>query len=468
MRILIYGGLLLTLSACSVDPIQPELPELDSPYVQSQGFAPEQNWWLQFDDAELTKLVTLGLERNLDYQAAFYRLQQSQASWDANGSGQYPSLNATLSRSSSRSGSSGGATTSSESWSAGLSASYEVDFWGSIAAQKQQGEFQYLSTEAQLRTMSNTVAGEITRAWFGWNIEQQKLALFERQVERVDASLNAIRGRYARGKVNVSDVWQQEQTLAQLQGNMAQARARLAVYQQTLALWLALSPRELTLIPRPVPLTLTDISAVSSEALQQRPDVLSAYFALQSAHAGVAVAQANRYPRFTLSASYSGADDNIANVFDNWASNLAAGLVLPLIDGGARRAEVRRSEAVVQERIASYKQTLLAAAQEVEQLLVNQQQQQVLLESLNTQLALARKTQAFQERRYGKGVGDFIEMASAQQSVLQLERQVLDARWQLIQYRIQLYRALAQGVTTQPSLNKTNNSEQTEQAEVTS
>ena len=466
MRILICSGLLLTLSACSVEPIQPDLPPLDSPYVQPQGFAPQQSWWQHFGDAALNEFVRLGLQRNLDYQAAFYRLQQSQASWDANGSGQYPTLSASLNRNSSRTASAGTATTSSDSWSAGLSASYEIDFWGSIAAQKQQGEFQYLSTEAQLRTMSNTVAGEITTAWFGWNIEQQTLALYQRQIERVEATLKAIRGRYARGKVEVSDVWQQEQTLAELQGNMAQSKARLTIYQQTLALWLAMPVGDLVLTPRAEPVTLDDITKVNSESLQQRPDVLAAYFALQSAHAGVAVAQANRYPRFTLGASYTASDESIANVFDNWASNLVAGLVMPLIDGGARRAEVRRTEAVVKESIASYKQTLLAAAQEVEALLVNQQQQQVLVDSLNAQLALARKTQAFQERRYGKGVGDFIEMASAQQSVLQLERQVLAARWQSIQYRIQLYRALAQGVTTQPSLNNINN--KTESAEVPS
>ena len=190
------------------------------------------------------------MQRNLDYQAAFYRLQQIQASWDANGSGQYPTFSASLNRSSSRTASAGTATTSSDSWSAGLSASYEIDFWGSIAAQKQQGEFQYLSTEAQLRTMSNTVAGEITTAWFGWNIEQQTLALYQRQIERVEATLKAIRGRYARGKVEVSDVWQQEQTLAELQGNMAQSKARLTIYQQTLALWLAMPVGDLVLTPR--------------------------------------------------------------------------------------------------------------------------------------------------------------------------------------------------------------------------
>lgn len=459
MRSLISSWLVLSLTACSVDQIQPDVPQFNHSNFQSDGFTPDQHWWAYFDDGQLTKLINQGLAQNQDLLAAFYRLQQSQAAWDGNGSGQFPSLNATLDRSRAQSGSSDSSTVTTNNWSAGLSASYELDFWGKIAAQKEQGEFDYLATEAALRTVSNTVAGEITTAWYGWMLEREKLALLAEQEQRIEASLKAVKGRYARGQVTVSDIWQQQQTLESLNGETAIAQRNMDVYKQTLALWLSMTSDQLASMlieTRSLPSELEKLTQISSDALQTRPDVVAAYFELQSAAAGLSIAKSNRYPRFTLTASYSGEDENFSNIFDNWASNLAAGLLLPVIDGGSLRADVRRNEAVVNEKIASYKQTLLTAAQEVEQVLVNERQQIIYVESLQKQLELAQKTQGFQERRYRKGVGDFVDMSNAQQNVLQLERQVLDARWQQLQYRIQLYRALAQGVT------KTANSEQAE------
>lgn len=450
MRILISSWLALSLAACSVEQVQPEVPEFSHSSFQSDGFRPDQSWWTSFDDPQLSKLIEKGLKQNQDFRAAFYRLQQSQAAWDADGSGQFPSLNATLERSQVQTGSADSSTVTTDSWSAGLSASYELDFWGNIAAQKEQGEFNYLASEAAVRTVSNTVAGEITKAWYGWMLEREKLALLAQQEQRIEASLKAVQGRYARGQVTVSDIWQQQQTLESLTGDTALSKRKLEIYKQTLALWLSMTSQELAEVliqHSTLPASLSSVKSVSSQALQSRPDVVAAYFELQSAAAGLSIAQSNRYPRFTLTASYSGSDENFGSIFDNWASNLAAGLFLPVIDGGALRAEVRRNEAVVQEKIAAYKQTLLAAAQEVEESLVSEEQQSVYVESLQKQLQLAQKTQGFQERRYRKGVGDFIDMSNAQQNVLQLERQVLDARWQQLQYRIQLYRALAQGVT---------------------
>jgi len=88
---------------------------------------------------------------------------------------------------------------------------------------------------------------------------------------------------------------------------------------------------------------------------------------------------------------------------------------------------------------------LLDAAQEVQQALTDERQSQALVVSLERQLELASKTEAFQNNRYRKGVGDFLALLNAQQDVISLEKQLLNARWSQLQNRIQLYKAVSHG-----------------------
>jgi outer membrane protein TolC len=172
---------------------------------------------------------------------------------------------------------------------------------------------------------------------------------------------------------------------------------------------------------------------------------LQAYAQLQSASAGLKVAETNRYPRFTLSASYSSLSDTPEKLLTNWVANFIAGLTLPLIDGGSLAADVRLNEALVEEQLANYQQVLLVAMQEIEEALLNEKQQLLLQTSVKNQLKLANQTQDFTSQRYLQGIGDFLSLLTSQQDVLALERQTLGAEFLQLQYRIQLLTTLSHG-----------------------
>ncbi|MDO6681226.1 TolC family protein [Oceanobacter sp. 5_MG-2023] len=456
------SGLLLLLvtavAGCSsIEPVQPEpmtfsgLAEpvaSSSPTAVAAGQAVTDRWWQSFDDQMLNRLIEDSLANNFTLQSAWARLQQSQALARQAGAEQFPTLDASLSRSRSF-----GPDAGTNRWQAGLSAAYEVDFWGRVSALEQQGQLDALASAASVRVAANTLAGEVAQAWFGWLRQQGRIQLLSQQQQRVRSALAITEVRFNRGQVAISDVWQQQQLLENLSASLSADQAQQIIYQQQLAVWLGRSdwlqselvPELAAMPPRPLPRLPSSSPRVSLSALQQRPDVQQSWFALQSANAALAAAIANRYPRLTLSASYSASDANLADIFDNWVGNLAAGLVAPLLDGGRRRAAVTASEAGVQATVADYQQTLLAAAQTVQQLLVQEQQASDQLASLVKQLHLARKTEAFQLARYRRGVGDFLALLNVQQDVLALEQTVLDGQWQQLQYRIQLYRSVSHG-----------------------
>lgn len=445
-RLFLLSSAVMALHGCSsVTVSEPDSIVLSDTFTDQQQTLPAVDWWTTFDDSELNQYVNDALTDNYSLQAAEARLRQSLAQLRGSRSDYYPQVNAELSKS--RDWTSEDSTT--DTWSAGLTASYEVDLWGGIRAGTAQSRFTADATEAAYRTLANTVAGEVSTYWLGLRVQAGKLRLLADQKQRLETALKVVEGRKRRGQAALTDVWQQQKLVESLSVDIFEAEAQRDIYLQLLALWLGQGQAPLTndMVMDLDAIAQPDIALnkVPLEALKARPDVQEAYARLQAASAGVAVAAASRYPRFSLSASYRDSDADFSQLFDNWVANLAGSLVLPIIDGASRRAEVERQRALEQEALATYSQTVLEAAQEVQQALVEEQRYQKTLQSLTDQLELARKTLELQDYYYARGQIDFLDLLNAQQELLTLESQQLSARWNLTQSRIQLYKAVSHG-----------------------
>jgi outer membrane protein TolC len=129
-------------------------------------------------------------------------------------------------------------------------------------------------------------------------------------------------------------------------------------------------------------------------------------------------------------------------LFDNWVTNLAASLSGPLFDAGRRKAEVTRTRAVAEERLADYAKTVAQAIKEVEDYLVAEQYQQDYLVLLAEQLNAARLTLKDASLQYQNGQSDYLSYLSAWDSVQSLERQMVAEKTTLIKNRVGLHRAV--------------------------
>lgn len=425
--------------------VAPDIPLMPEVFSESNSSLPAVNWWTSFGDTTLDVLVEEALANNYSLKAASARVEQSLATLRGSRSDYYPTVNAEVGKS--RRWDQADTTTSQ--WSAGLTASYELDLWGSIRANARQSEYTAEASMAAYRTLANTVAGQVTTSWLGLRMQHENLTLLEQQQDRLATALKVIEGRKRTGQAALTDVWQQQKLVESINVDLHTAKAEQAIYLQQVNLWTGQADSALTSDRldnlKPLPQLPENLVGVSLDALQARPDVQQAFYQLEAAGAGVAAAVANRYPRFTLSASYTGQDSELSQVFDNWVANLAGSLVLPLIDGAQRRAEVSRQKALESEAVANYTQTVLEAAQEVQEALIVEDRYVHTTRSLFDQLELARKTLQLQDMYYARGQIDFLDLLNAQQELLVLEKQYLTARWSLIQARIQLYKAVSHG-----------------------
>jgi outer membrane protein TolC len=194
-------------------------------------------------------------------------------------------------------------------------------------------------------------------------------------------------------------------------------------------------------LPALPPLPVTGIPA---ELLNRRPDVQRDFLAVLAADRDLASAISDQYPRISLTGSVTTAAEKPENLFREWIASIAGQIVAPLFDGGQRRAEVDRTSAVAQQRIADYERTVLIAYREVEDALARERYLHERIASLNIQLELARQSSIqLREQYVFFGETDYLDVLSAITEEQRLQRAALSARLELVLARIALYVALA-------------------------
>ena len=434
----------LALTACATRaPEQTPPVKLPDTFLSGQssdGTPISDRWWQAFDDKALDRLVGQALSDNLSLKAGYQRLIQARALADRQSASLFPSLDATAGAQRQESDN-----TDNTRYSAGLSASYEVDLWGRVRAQSEAEELRAAASLADYQAAAISLSGEIASTWFRLVEQRAQSELARDQLKTNQDVLKLIETRFATGQSGSADVLRQRQLVSSSRERLYSIEAERRILEHQLAVLLGQSPGQAELpannaLPELPPLPDTGIPA---DLLQQRPDIRQAWQLVKASDKDLAAAISNRFPRFSIEASVTSQSSDAGDLFDNWLATLAGNLVMPLIDGGQRQAEVRRTRSVKEQRLQEYGQTVLTAIQEVEDALAREQQQTRRLEQLEQQIRLSDATYRQLRTQYLNGTVSYIEVLNALQDRQDLRRTLLTARQQLLGYRVALYRALA-------------------------
>lgn len=415
-----------------------------------------QQWWLEFNDAPLNELIESAFEENFSLMAARERLLQARAVAKKAGADLSPSLGGvgSLDETWSRTD---GSSDSSGSFLIGLQASYEIDLWGRLQSLEDAALLDARESREDLETAALTTAALIANTWYNLAESNARMDLLKKQQEINRLGLQLIQLRFNAGQVGIADILQQQQLIESKSGELARETATRKVLFNQLAILCGVAPELFQLPDQPALVELPPLpkAGVPASLLDNRPDIRSDYAALLAADRRVAAAIADRYPTLSISANLNSSGSSSNEIFSNWLANIGANLFAPIVDGGKRKAEVERVSSVARERLNSYSQTILTAVGEVEDALIQEKQQEKYIESLTVQLDLASRTLVNVRDRYKQGVEDYQRVLSALLSQQTLQLSLLSARQQLIEYRIDLYRALG-GAIMLPEEHSTN------------
>ncbi len=445
------AGGLLWLSGCRVTHREPQvaafIPEQFSAAPdRPQGDPLPQKWWESFGDASLNELIERAMGDNFSIRSAWDRLSQAEQVAAKTGVRLLPTLSYSAGYTRSHQ-ETGPLEIDTDRYSAGLSASYELDIWGEIRSEREAARLDVLATEQSIASAAMTLSAGIAKIWYQLADSAQFLSVLNDQLETNRKILDLITFQAQNGKAGSADVYRQRQLIENTQGLIVQARQRDLLLQHQLAILIGIAPgahwqeRSHDL---PDPGVLPAL-AVPADILQNRPDVQTAWLQIKAADLRVNVAQADRYPSLTLSAGVSTSSEKLVDLFDDWLATLAGTIAGPLFDAGLRQIEVERTRAVLSQRLNDYRQTLLTALKEVEDALVNEDHQRKYLLSLQEQLKLANQVYDRTRQQYLGGQLDYIRVLESLVSQQNLQRSLVTARRQLVEYRVDLCRAIASG-----------------------
>ena len=411
-----------------------------------------EKWWTSFDDPVLNELVDQALDENFLLGGSWYEFQAALAVVRGEKSYLWPEISGTLRDQINEPESD---FTGGEGLQAGLSATYEIDLWGRIDATIDAEEFRAEATYYDYKSAAMTVAAETSIIWYRLITARKELALVNDQIETNNTILRLIRARFAGGQVRAVDILRQEQLLERTRSEKVFYQTQIQLLENELAVLLGRPPQNEIELPGLYFPTLPPIpeTGLPLELIRRRPDVQQAYNLVLAADREMAAAISSKYPRLSLNLDAQTISDSYSSLFQDWAYTLAGNLVAPLLYGGRLKAEVNRAEAIKNQQLYLYGQTVLIAFREVEDALIREEQQKIQLQLLQEQLDLAQKTVAQLKTEYLNGLSEYLDVLISLDEEQQLQRDIILAKQDLLEVRIALYRALAGAFgTAEPAL----------------
>lgn len=441
MLLLSYA--IISMTGCAPKTIKATLP-IDSPeaFSYSGEQPPPDRWWTIFDDQVLNAMVDQALDSNFNLMTFWYRFQETQAIADREASYLLPEVETSMQ---SRMNRPQPDFVGGENVQLGLSAFYQVDLWGRIRSLAEAERYRADATFADYQAAAISLSGEITSTWYQLMAEWLHLALIKEQIATNEKMLDFIKAQFGSGQIRSVDILRQQQLVEATREQKILTESRIEVLEHQLAVLSGLPPQtELEYSPDSLPdLPPLPETGIPVELVRRRPDVQRAFHLLQAADREVAAAISNRYPRLSISTSVSVRANSVEDLFQGWAYSLGGNLLMPLFYGGRLSAEVARTESVKNQRLYEYGQAVLVAFREVEDALIQERKQLESIQVLERQVELAEQSYEQLQIEYFNGMSDFLAVLTALSQEQQLRRDLISAKLILLEYRIDLYQALA-------------------------
>jgi len=338
--------------------------------------------------------------------------------------------------------------TTGNSFSASGDVSWELDVWGRIRRSVEANVTESQATAADLEGVRLSTHAELAADYFALRGFEDQKKLVDESVEAYQKALELTVKRYRQGVVSGVDVAQAETQLystrtqsADLELSRAQTEHAIAVLLGRPPAGFAVPPRQVEWNPPAIPV------ALPSELLERRPDIAGAERRVASANAQVGVAEAAFFPTLLLAASGGFEAASIARWF-NWPSrfwSLGASLVGTVFDAGKRKAATEQAVAFYDGSVASYRQTVLFAFQDVEDNLAALRQLSEESRFQADAVTAARRSVTLARNRYEGGITTYLEVVTAQTTDLLNERAAVIIETQRMTASVNLIKALGGG-----------------------
>jgi len=459
MRKVVFGALAIALVGCSLQPTyeRPAAPVAPT-YPAGAAYkniaadrpaATDIGWRDFMKDARLQRLVGIAIENNRDLRIAALNIAQLEAQYRIQRANLFPAVDATASNTAMGS-QVGGRTVTTHTYSAELTASWTIDFFGRLGSLKDQALQQYFATAQAAKATYLLLVSQVADQYLTLLAADELLAVTERTQAAAQQSYDLAKLQFEAGTGTELSLRQAETVVEQAKANYAaQVRARAQAENALVALIGQPLPADL---PPATPLGaqafLTDISAgMPSDLLFRRPDIMQAEANLRAAYANIGAARAAFFPTIDLTGSLGSTSSALAKLFSAGTSvwTFVPSIAMAIFDGGARRATLDVAEIQKDSAVAQYEKTIQTAFHEVADGLAARGTYDDQIAALEREVRAQRVALELSELRFRTGVDSYLSVLTAQTNLYTAEQLLVAARLNRLTNLVDLYRTLGGG-----------------------
>jgi NodT family efflux transporter outer membrane factor (OMF) lipoprotein len=443
----------VALSACNLGPKYAR-PAVETPaaYKESKDWkvaeprdhAPRGAWWRIYNDAELNVLAEKVSVSNQTLHGAEAQYRRAQAAVAQTRAGLFPIVGANLSAT--RAG--GGSRVEKTTYDVGASATWDTDLWGRIRRNIEAGTASAEAAAADVQSARLLLQSELTLNYLQLRVLDAQKKLLDETAEAFAKSLQLTQNRYKAGLAGRVDVAQAEAQLKSTQAQAIDTGVQRAQLEHAIAVLTGAPPAALGIKPAVIKFNVPIVAeGVPADLLERRPDIAAAERRVAAANAQVGAARVAFFPSLTLGAS--GLFDSTS--FARWLTapsrvwSLGPDMALALFDAGQRKAVTDQARAAYDASVAAYRQSVLDAMQEVEDqiaaLRILEQEARVQDDAVKA----ARLTMELTNNQYRAGTVSYLNVVTAQTTLLNNERTALAITGRRLTASAQLIRALGGG-----------------------
>ena len=442
--------LLLLLSGCAAvgpDYEAPKAPEATAELFAGSGYETESlaNWWRDFQDPLLCDLIEEGLKNAPTVEAAVANLRAQRALRESTEAGFWPQFSAS------------GSYTWGRAWGAGRQdwednltargdASWEIDIFGRVLNSKRNAKAVLMQGKAYQQAVRTQLIATIANGYYTLLMLDKQLAITEETALLWQQSVETMKSMKEAGMTNEAAVAQSEANCYAIEASIPALKQQIRETENTLSTLLYQAPQTIkrgSFDEQTLPEILH--VGVPVQMLANRPDVQAAEMSLAAAYYTTNIARSAFYPNLVISGSAGWSNQNGTVNPAQILLSAAASLVQPIFNQGSNIANLKAAKAQQEIAAINFQQTVLNAGQEVSDALYAYQSNKDILSQRTQQIDALQRAVESTESLMKLGTSTYLEVLTAQQSLLSAQLSEVSDSYQCMVAVISLYHALGGG-----------------------
>ena len=466
---ILYLFIIVSLSACALgkDYKRPTIEQPDKFRFSEKDAAgvADSAWWEQFGDPNLNKLINTAIKENLDVRIAEARIEQYLGRLSTTRSLLFPQLGATATGARQKSSEKGivpilpGESPYSTLYQANLSVSnWEIDLWGKLRRATEAAKADMLGQEEFKKGVLLMVINNVSVGYYNLVSLDKQLVIAKETLKTREDNLNIFRERYNAGTVSGVVLSQNESDYYSALATIPQIEDQISQQENNLSILLGKNPGQIErtgvvsnkYVFPPIP------KGLPSDLLDRRPDIRKAEEALRAANARIWVAKSQYFPSIQLTGLLGVASTDLTNLFTGPANtwNFLVPITAPIFTAGNIAGQVKTSEAVQKEALATYIKTIQQAFADVENSLVDNQKSREQADVLGKQVVALNNYYTLSMMQYENGYTDYTTVMDAEQQLFNVELTYVQTRFKQRAALINLYTSLGGGWSAAENVKK--------------